>query len=166
MCLKLTCFAYELESRAAGVSMPNRCLHKHSVDFTIGWLSRIPVCEVVCARAVCPRPVSTTGCAVTSASAGGDVVVETNPTMPVFVVTVSVKQVYDGLKHGWRFSPLTLACFLTHESTLNDISSTEFIFVEHRPSIIRPRPHITYDTDHSFNFFQFFSSLLKLSVSR
>ena len=27
---------------------------------------------------------------------------------------------FDELKRGWRFSPYTLACFLTHEFTLND----------------------------------------------
>ena len=74
------------------------------------------------------------------------------------------------LKHGWRFSPYTLACFLTHESTLND----RRVHIKYRVNrrltpIFHPTPkttQTTHDTDHNFNFFQFFSSLLKPSVSR
>ena len=87
-------------------------------------------------------------------------------------VCVCVK-VYVYLKHGWRFSPHTLACFLTHESTLND----RHVHIKYRvnrhyfdtdlPSNVQDhRPHHTDDTDHNFNFFQFFSSLLKPSVCR
>ena len=71
-------------------SVPKGEFFKQCVDFTTGWIVDMPVC-VVCAQAVCPRPLSTTVCAVGRVtSTGGDVIVKANPTMPLTKVSIAV----------------------------------------------------------------------------
>ena len=95
--IRLTCFAYELEFFFACESMPIASRCKHSVVFTTGWLTTMPVC-VVFAWAVYPRPFSTTSYAVTGvAPTGGNGILKTNPSMSLTVVlrtaaAVEIKQ--------------------------------------------------------------------------